>query len=151
MKFLLASFISLLATAALAQASDKSANGIGQRSAQAEIPKTDSVPAGGCMPIGLTARGDLVFPMQCRELLERQRGPIPEEQSRAPEQRPQQAPSAQVTPVGKQKDVAADQTRERARKNKLSNVERRKKQAAPPDIDPETTGSMTRDCTAARF
>src|ERR1035437_11175651 len=111
MKFLLASFISLLATAALAQASDKSANGIDQRSAQAEIPKTDSVPAGGVMPIGLTARGDLVFPMQCRELLERQRGPIPEEQSQAPEQRPQLAPSVQVTPLGKEMDVVTDQAR----------------------------------------
>jgi hypothetical protein len=145
MKFLLASFISLLATAALAQASDKSANGIGQRSAQAEIPKTDSVPAGGCMPIGLTARGELVFPMQCRELLERQRGPIPEEQSQAPEQRSQLAPSVQVTPLGKQKDVVTDLARERARKKKLSNAERSKKQAAPPDIDPETTGSTTRE------
>jgi hypothetical protein len=27
------------------------------------------------MPIGLTARGELVFPMQCRELLDRERGP----------------------------------------------------------------------------
>jgi hypothetical protein len=36
----------------------------------------DSVPSGGCMPIGLTAQGDMVFPLQCRELLEQQRGPI---------------------------------------------------------------------------
>ena len=59
MKVLLASFISLLATAALAQPD----GGIDQRTAQAEIPKTDDVPTGGCMPIGLTARGDLVFPV----------------------------------------------------------------------------------------
>ena len=26
------------------------------------------------MPIGLTAKGDMVFPLQCRELMERQRG-----------------------------------------------------------------------------
>jgi|GEM_PF-6991044 len=31
-------------------------------------------PAGGCMPFGITARGNLVFPMECRELLERHRG-----------------------------------------------------------------------------
>jgi hypothetical protein len=38
--------------------------------------KTDGVPAGGCMPIGLTAQGDLVFPMTCQELMERHRGPV---------------------------------------------------------------------------
>lgn len=36
----------------------------------------DSIPSGGCMPIGLTAQGDMVFPLQCRELLEQQRGPV---------------------------------------------------------------------------
>lgn len=32
--------------------------------------KGDGVPPGGCMPIGMTAQGDLVFPMQCRDLLQ---------------------------------------------------------------------------------
>jgi hypothetical protein len=31
--------------------------------------KPDPVPTGGCMPIGLTANGEMVFPLQCRELL----------------------------------------------------------------------------------
>jgi hypothetical protein len=35
--------------------------------------KTNGVPAGGCMPIGLTAQGD---PMTCQELMERHRGPV---------------------------------------------------------------------------
>jgi hypothetical protein len=30
-------------------------------------------PAGGCAPIGLTANGDLVFSMQCQEMIERHR------------------------------------------------------------------------------
>jgi hypothetical protein len=145
MKFLLAIFISLLAVTASAQPYNKPADGINLRSAQAEIPKSDSVPAGGCMPIGLTARGDLVFPMQCRELLERERGPMPEEQPRAPEQRPQQQPSVEATPIEKPKDVVATSpAQERTRKKKLSNAERRKKQALRPDIDPQTTGSTTR-------
>src|SRR6267378_3969907 len=38
--------------------------------------EADNVPPGGCMPIGLTARGELVFAMQCKELLERYRGPV---------------------------------------------------------------------------
>jgi hypothetical protein len=36
----------------------------------------DDGPSGGCMPIGLTASGKLVFPMQCQAVLERQRGPV---------------------------------------------------------------------------
>lgn len=40
------------------------------------LSKQADVPSGGCMPIGLTAKGELVFPMQCQELLERHRGPV---------------------------------------------------------------------------
>jgi hypothetical protein len=29
-----------------------------------------------CMPIGVTAAGDLVFPWECREVIERERGPV---------------------------------------------------------------------------
>ena len=35
-------------------------------------------PAERCMPIGLTARGDLTFPLQCRELRDRLTYPAPE-------------------------------------------------------------------------
>jgi len=35
----------------------------------------DGVPPGGCMPIGMTAQGDLVFPMQCRDLLQQSAQP----------------------------------------------------------------------------
>jgi hypothetical protein len=37
--------------------------------------KGDGVPPGGCMPIGMTAQGDLVFPMQCRDLLQQSAQP----------------------------------------------------------------------------
>jgi hypothetical protein len=105
MKLLLAGFISLLAASAMAQPVDKPTNGTELRSAQAEVSKPDNVPVGGCMPIGLTARGDLVFPMQCRELIERERGPVPEQQLGIPEQRTQQEPPAKATQA--EKDVAA--------------------------------------------
>jgi hypothetical protein len=65
-------------TAAPAPAEDK----VGREEAKAadsggEISKKpDAVPTGGCMPIGLTASGEMVFPLQCRELIERQRGPV---------------------------------------------------------------------------
>ncbi|HEY8670059.1 MAG TPA: hypothetical protein VIL63_04400, partial [Terriglobales bacterium] len=38
--------------------------------------KPDALPSGGCMPIGLTANGEMVFPLQCREVIEHQRGPV---------------------------------------------------------------------------
>jgi outer membrane biosynthesis protein TonB len=106
MKLLLAGFISVLATAAFAQPDNKPANAMDLRSAQADVQKSDGVPAGGCMPIGLTARGDLVFPMQCRELIERERGPIPEEKQQISEPRSQQEPSAKTTPAEKVTPVA---------------------------------------------
>src|SRR5450755_4045423 len=105
MKLLLAGFISLFAASAMAQPVNKPTNVTELRSAQAEVSKPDNVPVGGCMPIGLTARGDLVFPMQCRELIERERGPVPEQQLPIPEQRTQQEPSAKATSA--EKDVAA--------------------------------------------
>ncbi len=171
MKLLLAGFISVLATAAFAQPDNKPANAMDLRSAQADLQRSDGVPAGGCMPIGLTARGDLVFPMQCRELIERERGPIPEEKQQISEPRPQQEPSAKTAPAEKvtpvavapaekvtpvavapvavtsaEKDAAAapGQAQERARK-RLARAERRKQQgpATAAASDPQTTGSTT--------
>ena len=159
MKLLLAGFISVLATAAFAQPDNKPANAMDLRSAQADLQRSDGVPAGGCMPIGLTARGDLVFPMDCRELIERQRGPIPEEKQQISEPRSQQEPSVKLAPAEKVTPVAAApveavpaekdaattvQPQERARK-RLSRAERRKQQGPPPapGPDPQTTGSTT--------
>src|SRR5260370_15893922 len=41
---------------------------------QASSKKAEGIPQGGCMPMGITGRGQLVFPMQCQELLARNRG-----------------------------------------------------------------------------
>ena len=171
MRLLLAGFISVLATAAFAQPDNKPANAMDLRSAQADLQRSDGVPAGGCMPIGLTARGDPVFPMQCRELIERERGPIPEEKQQISEPRSQQEPSAKTAPAEKvtpvavapaekvtpvavapvavtpaEKDAAAapGQAQERARK-RLARAERRKQQgpATAAASDPQTTGSTT--------
>ena len=38
-----------------------------------KFQKIEGAPAGGCAPIGLTASGDLVFSMQCQEMIERHR------------------------------------------------------------------------------
>lgn len=96
------------------------------------------------MPIGLTARGDLVFPMQCRELIERERGQTPEQQPPLPAPQSQQEPSVKVaSPVDSEK-VDKSQLRERADRKKLSIAERKKKKQSP-DSDPQTTGSTRRN------
>src|SRR5450631_1539963 len=41
--------------------------------APTEPSAQDTTPAGGCMPIGVTASGDVVFPLQCRDFIERQK------------------------------------------------------------------------------
>jgi hypothetical protein len=38
----------------------------------------DKVPPGGCLPIGVTASGEIVFPFTCKAFIERLRGPIEE-------------------------------------------------------------------------
>jgi hypothetical protein len=49
--------------------------GVSEVSPKASTQKDDDVPTGGCTPIGVTASGKLVFPMQCQALLERHHGP----------------------------------------------------------------------------
>ena len=49
--------------------------GVSEVSPRAPPQKNDDEPTGGCTPIGLTASGQLVFPMQCQAFLERNRGP----------------------------------------------------------------------------
>jgi hypothetical protein len=57
-------------------------------------PGKDEVPPGGCMPIGLTASGEIVFPFACRALIERQRGTI-------------DLPNPKPAPAGKQETPPA--------------------------------------------
>ena len=56
------------------------------------------VPPGGCMPIGLTASGEIVFPIQCKEFIDRERG-------KAVEQTP---PAAAGKPVTADEKPAAE-------------------------------------------
>jgi hypothetical protein len=50
------------------------------------------------MPIGLTASGEIVFPIQCRELIERQRGKAVEQKPAAVEEKPVAKQSEAPTP-----------------------------------------------------
>jgi len=48
--------------------------GVSEVSPKAPTQKDDDVPGGECTPIGVTASGKLVFPMQCQALLKPHRG-----------------------------------------------------------------------------
>lgn len=93
--------------------------------ARAEEPSAKS--PGSCMPIGLTASGEVVFPWDCRAIIEKQRGPVsvnvpppsadPSTKDQAPEkaaaQQPEQtAASAVAAPAQPQMAVATPPVQE---------------------------------------
>jgi hypothetical protein len=67
--------------------------------APAEPSMKEDVPPGGCMPIGLTASGEIVFPIQCKEFIERQRGQTVEQKPAAVEEKPAAKQSEGAVPV----------------------------------------------------
>jgi hypothetical protein len=76
-----------------------------------KIEKADGVPAGGCSPIGLTANGDLVFSMQCQDMIERHRGELVSSevaQTPAASAEDQAARSARPDSNERSKDVGRD-------------------------------------------
>jgi BA14K-like protein len=70
MQRLLALLLSVMSGAALAQTTGT----VTPDPAPAKPLVSQDVPPGGCMPIGLTASGEIVFPIQCRALIEQHRG-----------------------------------------------------------------------------
>jgi len=74
--------------------------------------------AGGCMPFGITARGNLVFPMECRELLEQHRGVYA-----SPDNSPR-APPAPLEQAGAVEDVQTAQARASALASELAGTGR---------------------------
>lgn len=79
---------------------------------QAPAPAAGDVPRGGCMPIGITERGKLVFPMACEPILSQKRDsqtiPQPDSAESAPAaKQAQTAVDREVNPAPKPKDPAA--------------------------------------------
>jgi hypothetical protein len=66
----------------------------------------EDVPPGACMPIGLTASGEIVFPIQCKEFIERQRGKAVEHKPAAEETPVQAAKQPDSAPPVESKTVA---------------------------------------------
>jgi hypothetical protein len=83
MKWLLALLLSVMSGAALAETT----GAVNPGSVPAQPSVNDDVPPGGCMPIGMTTAGEIVFPIQCKEFIERHRGAAVEEKPAA-EQKP---------------------------------------------------------------
>src|SRR6202035_452173 len=94
MKHLSVVLLTVTSSAALAQTTGT----VNPSRAPAEPSVKEDVPPGACMPIGLTASGEIVFPIQCKEFIERQRGKAVERK-----------PAAEEAPVqaAKQPDSAA--------------------------------------------
>src|SRR5450631_3146868 len=84
-RFLLALLLSVMSSAALAQTTSTISP---NSSAPAQSPGKVDVPPGGCMPIGLTSAGEIVFPIQCKEFIELHCGKDVEPNHTAVEQKP---------------------------------------------------------------
>src|SRR5216684_617981 len=83
MKWLLALLLSVTSGAALAETT----GAVNPGSVPAQPSVNEDVPPGGCMPIGMTSAGEIVFPIQCKEFIERHRGAAVE-QKPSVEQKP---------------------------------------------------------------
>src|SRR5216683_2115867 len=84
MKHLFALLLSAMSGAALAQTTGT----LNPTPAPAQPSVNEDVPPGGCMPIGLTTSGEIVFPIQCKEFIERARGKAVEQKPAAVEEMP---------------------------------------------------------------
>ena|ERR1700738_4962403 len=83
-RFLLALLLSVMSSAALAQTT----GAVNPSAAPAQPSANADVPPGGCMPIGLTTSGEIVFPIECKEFIEQHRGKDVEQSPTAVEQKP---------------------------------------------------------------
>jgi BA14K-like protein len=140
MKWLLALLLSVMSGAALAETT----GAVNPGSVPAQPSVNDDVPPGGCMPIGMTTAGEIVFPIQCKEFIERHRGAAVEEKPAA-EQKPaaiEAKPAAvEAKPAAVEPKPAAVEEKPAAVEQKPAAVEqksaaRQSESAAPEDSKP---------------
>src|SRR6266851_3264414 len=104
-RFLLALLLSVMSSAALAQTT----GAVNPSDAPAQPSANADVPPGGCMPIGLTTSGEIVFPIECKEFIEQHRGKDVEQNSSAAVE---QKPAAVVEKPAAVEDKPADKQSE---------------------------------------
>jgi len=138
MKRLLAVLLSVMSSAALAQTTATV-----NPSAPAQPSVNDDVPPGGCMPIGLTSSGEIVFPIQCKEFIERHREMPVEQKPAAVEEKA----AAKQSEAAKQSQALAPETSTAANKpaaveekpaTKQSEAARQSEEVAPENSKPAT-------------
>ena len=93
--------------------------------------KEDDPPPGGCMPIGLTVSGEVVFPFQCKEYIERLKA------------RDQKAPVGEEKPATPQKEPASSQQNPAAAEEKPASTGEK-----PPAVKDEKTAAKQQDSVA---
>src|SRR5216684_1433607 len=100
-RFLLALLLSVMSSAALAQTT----GAVNPSAAPAQPSANADVPPGGCMPIGLTTSGEIVFPIECKEFIEQHRGKdVEQNSSAAVEEKPA---AVEDKPADKQSEAVA--------------------------------------------
>src|SRR6266850_2454655 len=122
MKWLLALPLSVMSGAALAETT----GAVNPGSVPAQPSANDDVPPGGCMPIGMTTAGEIVFPIQCKEFIERHRGAAVEDKP-AVEQKPA---AVQAKPAAAEEKPAAVEARPAAVEEKPAAVEQKNRSRA---------------------
>jgi hypothetical protein len=86
--------LSVMSGAALAQTTGT----VNPSPTPAQPSADDDVPPGGCMPIGLTVSGEIVFPILCKQFIERHRGMAVGQKPAAVEGKPPAKQSEGVAP-----------------------------------------------------
>jgi hypothetical protein len=132
-----------------AQANSSAASSSPGSSAQGSSSQANSS-GGSCMPIGLTAGGELVFPWDCRAIIERERGPISTDISTllkdAAKDPARSAPAAREPSAAKAAAVDDAATKDQTPRN--ADVERvatiPDTAAAPPAQPPAAMGPLDR-------
>jgi hypothetical protein len=94
--------------------------GASEDNTNTQTKKAEDVPAGDCMPLGLTAQGELVFPIQCQALLQRHRGPAVS-QPPVPTNPTQSAPAPKEAQAAEPARLDSDKNAELNRKDSPSN------------------------------
>jgi outer membrane biosynthesis protein TonB len=132
MKRVLALLLSVMSSAALAQTT----GALDPNPAPAQPSVNDDVPPGGCMPIGLTSAGEIVFPIQCKAFIERHRGAAVEPKPAAVEE--QKPAAVEDKPAANPSELKQEAKLPEA-KQETKLPEAKLPEAKPPEAKPPET------------
>jgi hypothetical protein len=101
-------------------------------------------PAGGCMPIGVTSSGTLVFPVQCRDLLARYGGG-------APDARPDSTPATLAEPANHDHQAPVNQDHEAVDSARDQQIEKFPSTPSPVHPPPQARAKASRPVDVQQF